>query len=60
MSLTETYTRLQAALEPLAVEIGRDVLHIWLDREGAGREPLPEAALRDLADWAAKQLADRA
>ena len=50
MSLTETLKGLQAALEPLGIEVGRDTLHIWLDREGAGREPLPVAALRDLAD----------
>lgn len=60
MSLIEAFTQLQAALEPVGVEIGRDVLHIWRDRERAGREPLPAAAQRDLVQWAEKQLADRA
>ncbi len=59
MSLAETFKGLQAALEPLGIEIGRDVLAVWRDREGAGQEPLPAAALRDLARWAEKQLADR-
>lgn len=60
VSLAETFKGLQAALEPLGVEVGSDVLAIWRDRDRAGREPLPATALRDLAEWTAKQLADKA
>lgn len=59
MSLSDSHKQLQAALEPLGIEIGRDVLHVWRDRENAGQEPLPEPALRDLAEWVEKQLAER-
>ena len=59
MTLTETFKRLQRVMEPLGVEIGKEVLHVWLDRGRTGQEPLPEAALRDLAQWAEKLLADR-
>jgi len=59
VNLADVHKQLQAALEPLGVEVGRDVLHVWRDRERAGREPLPAAALRDLVQWAEKQLADR-
>lgn len=53
MSLTDAFDRLRAALAPLGIEIGTDVLDIWLDRERHGGAPLPNAALRDLAAWAA-------
>ncbi len=60
MSLPAAYQRLRAALAPLGVEIGPDVLAIWLDRVRHGGEPLPEAALRDLATWAASLTARNA
>lgn len=60
MSLVESFEQMRAALAPLGVEIGPEVLAIWLDRQRHGRDPLPERAVRDLADWAAKQLAYRA
>lgn len=60
MSLLESFEQMRAALAPLGVEVGPEVLAVWLDRQRHGRDPLPERAVRDLADWAAKQLADRA
>lgn len=51
MSLSATYERLRSRLAPLGIEIGPDVLAIWIDRECHGEEPLPDAALRDLAAW---------
>ena len=60
MTLVESFEQMRAALAPLGVEVGAEVLAVWLDRQRHGREPLPEHALRELADWAAKQLADRA
>jgi hypothetical protein len=40
---------LQTALEPLAIEIGTEVLAVWRDRAQTGREPIPVGALRNLA-----------
>ena len=60
MSTADAFKGLQAALLPLGIELGRDTLHLWRDRENAGHEPLPEAALKDLMAWCEKQLADRA
>lgn len=59
MNLADAYERLHAILAPLGIEIGPDTLALWRDRERAGREPLPAGALRDLAEWAAKQLTDK-
>lgn len=59
MSLVESFEQMRAALAPLGVEVGPEVLAIWLDRQRDGREPLPERAVRELAAWAEKQLADR-
>lgn len=55
MTLSAAYHRLRASLAPLGIEIGPDVLNIWLDRVQHGGEPMPETALRDLAAWAASQ-----
>lgn len=59
MTLAESFEQLRKALAPLGIELGREALHLWRDQERAGREPLPAAALRDLVQWAEKQLADR-
>lgn len=59
MNLVERFKALQVVLEQLGVELGRETLDLWLDRQQNGREPLPEAALRDLAAWAEKALADK-
>lgn len=59
MNLADVFERLQAIMEQLGVEVGRETLAVWLDRTLANREPLPASALRDLAEWAAKQLADK-
>ena len=59
MSLVESFEQMRAALEPLGIEIGAEVLAVWLDRQQHGREPLPKSALRDLIEWAEKVLAER-
>jgi hypothetical protein len=55
--LTTTHQQLREALAPLGIEIGRDVLALWRDRECHGQEPLPDNALRHLADLATRLLA---
>ena len=51
---------LQAALEPLGIEIGREVLAIWADRARSGGEPIPAGALGNLADVIDQLLLDQA
>lgn len=53
MNLAEVFNRLRTGLAPLGIELGTDVLGIWLDRERHGGEPLPDAAIQALAQWAA-------
>ena len=48
--MSEAFITLQAALEPLGVEIGREVLAIWNDRAEHGFEALPASALKTLAE----------
>jgi hypothetical protein len=50
MTLDEKFRRLAHALQPLGIEIERDVLDLWIDRQAHGRDPLPESAIRELAD----------
>jgi hypothetical protein len=54
MSLTGTYRDLRDALAPLGIEIGREVLDLWHDRQHHGREPLPADALKHLAELTAR------
>ncbi|HEV2347386.1 MAG TPA: hypothetical protein VGS97_25045 [Actinocrinis sp.] len=56
--LKDTFEELKTLLFPFAVELGGEVLDVWRDREKYGHEPLPPAALRALALWAADRLAD--
>ena len=56
--LKQAHDELKSALEPLGVELGGEVLFVWVDRDRHGHEPLPPAALRALANWATKHLAD--
>jgi len=57
--LKEAHAELQAALAPLGIELGGEVLLVWVDRSRhSQQEPLPRTALRALAEWAAKQLAE--
>lgn len=48
--LTTTYRQLREALAPLGIELDRDVLALWQDRERHSREPLPADALKRLAE----------
>lgn len=48
-TLGEAFTKLQVALDPLAIEVGLEVLDVWRDRARAGREPIPASALKNLA-----------
>lgn len=57
--LSDAHTNLAAALGPLGIEIGPEVLSIWLDRRKAGRDPLPAGALRALEELARQLLAER-
>lgn len=52
--LSEAHAALAAALAPLHVEVGAEVLALWRDAERHGRDPLPADVLRRLA-----QVADR-
>lgn len=51
--LNTTYVQLREALTPLGIEIGREVLALWRDRERHSGEPLPVDALKHLAEFAA-------
>lgn len=56
MSTAETYLDLRDALAPLGIEVGREVLALWQDREHHGHEAIPADALRHLADLIARLL----
>lgn len=57
MSLIDTYLELRDALTPLGIEVGREVVALWQDREHHGRQPLPADALKHLADLVTRLLA---
>lgn len=59
MNPRRDYDELTAALRPLGVEVGPELLALWLDRQRDGRDPLPLAAVRGLAGWATRRLAER-
>jgi len=50
IDLGETYLSLRDALSPLGIEVDRDVMALWRDREHHGREALPPEALRTLLE----------
>jgi hypothetical protein len=50
VTLDEKFRRLAHALQPLGIEVERDVLDLWLDRQAHGRDPLPDSAVQELAD----------
>lgn len=58
LTLERTHTALRYALSPLGIDIGPEVLALWLDRRHAGRAPIPEDALRDLSTLAEQLLAE--
>jgi hypothetical protein len=49
MNLTKTWLDLRDSLEPLGIEVGREVLATWKDREQHENQALPAGALRELA-----------
>jgi hypothetical protein len=50
VNLAEKFHALARALKPLGIELSQDVLELWKDRDTHGRDPLPDAALQELAD----------
>lgn len=58
MTLEEIHARLSAALGPLGIEVGPEVLAVWLDLRAHGQEPLTPAAVIRLARVADEMLAD--
>ncbi|HXR74018.1 hypothetical protein [Actinocrinis sp.] len=56
MSLAQAHGELRAALEPLGIEVGPEILAQWKDLAQHGGQPLPADALRRLA-VVAKELA---
>lgn len=57
MTLAEWFAALQAALEPLGVEVGPETLGVWQDRAAHGADPLPVRALERLGVWSVRALA---
>lgn len=57
--LVEAHAALRAALEPLRIEVGAEVLAMWQDSQHHGRDPLPAGALRQLALVTEKLAAQR-
>jgi hypothetical protein len=47
--LRAVHAAFAAALEPLGIEVGQDVLALWADRQEHGYDVLPVPALRALA-----------
>lgn len=60
IDLKQAHDELRDVLESLGAHVGGEVLDVWRDRQAHGYEPLPPEALRALADWAEKHLADPA
>jgi len=58
VTLEEIHNRLSAALAPLGIEVGPEVLSVWLDLRAHGQDPLTPAALIRLARVADELLAD--
>jgi hypothetical protein len=54
INLDEIYFGLRTALAPLGIEVGREVLAMWRDREHHGRDALPDDALKKLAEVTAR------
>jgi hypothetical protein len=56
MSHMKTYSDLRDALAPMGIEIGRDVLALWLDREHHDRRAIPDDALKNLHELVSRLL----
>lgn len=49
LSLAQVHADLKAALRPLGIEIGPEVLALWRDQQTHGGDPLPREVLLRLA-----------
>jgi hypothetical protein len=58
LTLEQAYTAMRPILDRLGIDIGTEVLDVWLDRRRAGRAPLPEADLRELSALVQQLLGD--
>jgi hypothetical protein len=57
VELRELYESLRGPLDDLGIEIGRDVLDVWLDRQHHGRQaPIPARAVLQLQEWTRRVL----
>ena len=59
-TLGEAFAKLQAALDPFAIEVGDEVLDVWRDRAAHGAEAIPAGALCRLAEVVDQLLLDHA
>lgn len=59
LTLERTHAGMAAALAPLGIEVGIDVLGIWRDRERGGGDPLPEGALRAVSQLVEQLLREK-
>lgn len=58
MRLAQAHDAVRGALEPLGIEVGPEVLALWLDRQAHGTAALPAQALRRLAGVVGELLAE--
>lgn len=58
MTLEDAHARLASALAPLGIEVGPEVLAVWVDLRAHGQDPMTPAALIRLARVADELLAD--
>jgi hypothetical protein len=54
IDLDAAYLDLRAALAPLGIEVRREVVDLWRDREQRGHDAIPPDAARTLARVAAR------
>jgi hypothetical protein len=54
VNLAAVHSAVRAALEPLGIEVGSEVLAIWRDRQLHGKAAISAEAMRRLADLAAQ------
>lgn len=59
MTLAEQHAALRAALAPLGIDVGAEVLELWADREKHGQEPVTYGALKELAAVAGRLMREK-